>query len=129
MGKPIVMTNVESKLLIIIPAIKNKFGKHKHNLSSSSQHKATSSVSDSGKKKMISTDLFYPTCHYSPDLAPTDHHLFRSLQNDLIGNNFSNENGLKISLELFNMKTRGIFITKGIIITDSRAKRIRLVQK
>ncbi len=35
---------------------------------------------------------------YSPDLAPSDYHLFRSLSNYLRGKNFKNEEVLKIEL-------------------------------
>ena len=38
---------------------------------------------------------------YSPDLAPSDYHLFRSLQNFLNGKNFSNNDDLKSHLAEF----------------------------
>ena len=38
---------------------------------------------------------------YSPDLAPSDYHLFRSLQHDLKSRRFQNEEGLKTYLKDF----------------------------
>ena len=38
---------------------------------------------------------------YSPDLAPSDYHLFRSLQNFLNGKNYSNNDDLKSHLDEF----------------------------
>ena len=38
---------------------------------------------------------------YSPDLAPSDYHLFRSLQNFLNGKNFSNNDDLQSHLAEF----------------------------
>lgn len=38
---------------------------------------------------------------YSPDLAPTDYHLFRSLQNSMDGKQFENEQDIKNHLDQF----------------------------
>ena len=38
---------------------------------------------------------------YSPGLAPSDYHLFRSLQNSLIDTNFSNEDQVREFVENF----------------------------
>ena len=47
---------------------------------------------------------------YSPDLAPSDHHLFRSLINDLRGKSFQNESDLKRYLQdHFNSKSIEFF--------------------
>jgi len=44
---------------------------------------------------------------YSPDIAPSDFHLFRSLQNSLIGKNFTSLEDCKKHLEeFFAYKTR-----------------------
>jgi len=51
---------------------------------------------------------------YSPDLAPSDYHLFRSLSNDLRGKSFKEESALKSYLQdFFNSKSRE-FYAKGI---------------
>ena len=47
---------------------------------------------------------------YSPDLAPSDYHLFRSLQNFLNGKNFSNSDDLKSYLaEFFDVKDQKFY--------------------
>ena len=51
---------------------------------------------------------------YSPDLAPSDYHLFRSLSNDLRDKQFVNEDDLKEYLqEFFYSKSEG-FYARGI---------------
>lgn len=52
---------------------------------------------------------------YLPDLAPSDYHLFRSLENTLRGKNFNNVEQVKMHLEMFfNAKSKGLFLKKGI---------------
>ena len=51
---------------------------------------------------------------YLPDLAPSDYHLFRSLNNYLKGKNFKNEEGLKIGLQKFFDSKSPEFYAKGI---------------
>ena len=51
---------------------------------------------------------------YSPDLAPSDYHLFRSLSNYLRGKNFKNEEVLKIELQKFFDSKPQEFYAKGI---------------
>ena len=47
---------------------------------------------------------------YSPDLAPTDFHLFRSLSNAMRGISFNNDAELKASLdEFFESKTKDFY--------------------
>ncbi|KAK6059686.1 transposase [Cooperia oncophora] len=47
-----------------------------------------------------------PLPPYSPDLAPSDYFLFRSLQNSLSGKNFSNNDDVKSHLIFFANKNR-----------------------
>ena len=51
---------------------------------------------------------------YSPDLVPSDYHLFRSLQNSLMGTNFSNEDQVREFVENFFTSKPAEFYAKGI---------------
>jgi len=51
---------------------------------------------------------------YSPDLAPSDYHLFRSLSNDLRDRKFENENDLKQYLQEFFDSKSSEFYASGI---------------
>ncbi|XP_046836128.1 histone-lysine N-methyltransferase SETMAR-like [Vespa crabro] len=55
-----------------------------------------------------------PQPAFSPDIAPSDYHLFRSLQNFLLGKHFNNEECLKNALtEFFKSKSQE-FYNRGI---------------
>jgi len=54
-----------------------------------------------------------PHPSYSSDHAPSDYHLFRSLQNALMETNFSNEDQVREFVKNFHIKTAE-FYTKGI---------------
>ena len=51
---------------------------------------------------------------YSPDLAPSDYHLFRSLAHYLQGRKFDNEDALKLALETFFSQKSPAFYERGI---------------
>ena len=51
---------------------------------------------------------------YSPDLAPSDYQLFRSLQNSLMGTNFSNEDQAREFFENLFTSKPAEFYAKGI---------------
>ncbi|XP_076045797.1 histone-lysine N-methyltransferase SETMAR-like [Oratosquilla oratoria] len=55
-------------------------------------------------------------CHppYSPDLAPSDHHLFHSLDNHIRGETFTNETDLSQALTEFFVSKTPEFYRKGI---------------
>ncbi|XP_015438307.1 PREDICTED: histone-lysine N-methyltransferase SETMAR-like [Dufourea novaeangliae] len=61
-----------------------------------------------------------PQPAYSPDIGPSDYHLFRSLQNFLLGKHFNNEECLKNALtEFFESKSQE-FYNRGIKILPER---------
>ncbi|UYV82650.1 hypothetical protein LAZ67_22000380 [Cordylochernes scorpioides] len=51
---------------------------------------------------------------YSPDLAPTDYHLYRSMSNHMRGTTFNNEENLKTWLNNFFYTRPGEFWRNGI---------------
>ncbi|XP_076381130.1 histone-lysine N-methyltransferase SETMAR-like [Megalopta genalis] len=61
---------------------------------------------------------------YSPDLAPTDYHLFLSLQNFLHGKNFSNDDSLKSQLIKFFTDKDQKFYECGIMELPERWQKV-----
>ncbi len=62
---------------------------------------------------------------YSPDLAPTDYHLFHSLANHLREKNFNNENDLKMDfVNFFGQKSQD-FYERGILSLSERWRQVR----
>jgi histone-lysine N-methyltransferase SETMAR len=60
-----------------------------------------------------------PHMPYSPDLAPSDYHLFRSLQNSLNGKNFISPEACKNHLEqFFARKTRKFYMDETIKLPE-----------
>lgn len=57
---------------------------------------------------------------YSPDLAPSDYHLFRSLQNSLNGKKFTNKDALINHLDRFFVDKPKTFWEKGIFDLPNR---------
>ena len=65
-----------------------------------------------------------PHPSYSPDLAPSDFHLFRSLQNSLNGIAFSNEGLIKEHLERFFAEKNADFYLRGIMKLPQRWQKV-----
>ncbi|CAK9811774.1 Histone-lysine N-methyltransferase SETMAR [Anthophora quadrimaculata] len=51
---------------------------------------------------------------YSPDLAPTDYHFFRNLDNFLIGKKFNSDNAVKLAFQEFIDSRPPGFYTTGL---------------
>jgi histone-lysine N-methyltransferase SETMAR len=82
-------------------------------------------ISKSTREKLLQlgwTTVPHPP--YSPDLAPTDYHLFRSLSNYLREKKFDNENHLKSDLlNFFDSKPRS-FYENGILSLPKRWQQV-----
>lgn len=61
---------------------------------------------------------------YSPDLAPSDFHLFRSLQNNLTGKKFASREALKNYLDSFFANKLISFYDRGIRMLPERWKQV-----
>lgn len=61
---------------------------------------------------------------YSPDMAPSDYYLFRSLQNSLAGKTFTSDDSIKTYLEAFFAEKDQKFYEKGIMILTERWQQI-----
>lgn len=61
---------------------------------------------------------------YSPDLAPSDYHLFRSIQNSLRDVHFGSEDDVKIFLNRFFSSKSAVFWKNGIFSLKSRWEQV-----
>ena len=80
------------------------------------QHNTRLHVSLMTRQKLLQLGwevLIYPP--YSPDIAPSDFHLFQSLQNSLNGKNFNSLEDCKRHLEQFFAQKAGKFWEDGIM--------------
>jgi histone-lysine N-methyltransferase SETMAR len=82
-------------------------------------------IAKSTRQKLLElgwTVLSHPP--YSPDLAPTDYYLFRSLTDYLSEKNFDDEDDLKMDLTNFvNQKSKG-FYERGILSLPERWRQV-----
>ena len=78
-------------------------------------------VAKSTRQKLLSLGLItIPHPPYSPDLAPTDYHLYRSLSNYLREKKFNDESQIKMDLlNFFDQKTQD-FCESGILSLPQR---------
>jgi len=74
--------------------------------------------------KIGATWLWCPTSPYSPNLAPLDYHLFRSLQNSLNGKNFDFLEDCKNHLEQIIAQKDAKFWENGIIKLSQRWRKV-----
>ena len=65
-----------------------------------------------------------PHSPYSPDLAPSDYHLFRSLQNFLNGKNFDSLDACKNHLEQYFAQKNCKFYEEGIMKLPGRWRKV-----
>ena len=82
-------------------------------------------VAKSTREKLLKLGwITIPHPPYSPDLAPTDYHLYRSLSDYLREKKFDDENDLKMDLvKFFGQKSRG-FYEHGILSLPERWRQV-----
>ena len=82
-------------------------------------------VAKSTGQKLLSLEwITIPHPPYSPDLAPTDYHLCRSLSNYLMEKKFSDESQIKMDLlNFFDQKTQD-FHESGIVSLPERWQQV-----
>ena len=77
------------------------------------------------KKKLLELDWdILPHPPYSPDLAPSDFYLFRSLQNFLDGKIFNGTEDIKINLIQYFAQKEQKFFEKGIFNLPKRWEKV-----
>ena len=82
-------------------------------------------VAKSTREKLLELGwVTIPHPAYSPDLAPTDYHLFRSLSNHLREKKFDDESSLKTNLaDFFSQKSKD-FYERGIFSLPERWQQV-----
>jgi histone-lysine N-methyltransferase SETMAR len=82
-------------------------------------------ITKSTREKLLKLGwITVPHPPYSPDLAPTDCHLFRSLSNHLHEKKFDYENAVKMKLvKFFNQKSPQ-FYERGILSLPERSQQV-----
>jgi histone-lysine N-methyltransferase SETMAR len=82
-------------------------------------------IAKSTQQKLLELGwVVLPHPPYSPDLAPTDYHLFRSLADDLREKKFDDEDDLKIYLDNFFSRKSQEFYERGILSLPKRWRQV-----
>ncbi len=82
-------------------------------------------IAKSTREKLLKLGwITLPHPPYSPDLAPTDYHLFRSLSNYLGEKKFDDENDLKTDLANFFAQKSQDFYERGILSLPGRWQQV-----
>ncbi|CAF1511105.1 unnamed protein product [Adineta ricciae] len=82
-------------------------------------------IAKSTREKLLKLGwVTVPHPPYSPDLAPTDYHLFRSLSNDLRDKKFKDESDVKTELIKFFDEKSQDFYERGIISLPERWRQV-----
>jgi len=78
-------------------------------------------IGESTREKLLELDwTVVPHPPYSPHLAPTDYHLFRSLADHLLEKKFADESDLKMDLNNFFSQKSQEFYKRGILSLPER---------
>ena len=89
------------------------------------QYNAKPHTSLVNRKKLLELGWeVIPHPPYSPDLAPSDYHLFRSLQNDLNRKTFDSNEAVKNELIHFFASKNQTFYESGIMKITERWKKV-----